>query len=162
MGRDGIAGLTCLAVSLALLAASRGLPEASLLVPVGPGFYPRIILGVTAIISALLVAADFVARRRAAAAPRSAAPAKEKDENYTLVLLTFVIFGLYVGLLPYIGFRIATFCFVATLQASLQLPKGLRGWATVGITALVTALVSYFVFERYLSVLLPRGRWTDF
>jgi hypothetical protein len=162
MGRDGIAGLTCLAVSLALLAATRGLPEASLLVPVGPGFYPRIILGITAVISAVLVATDFFARRRAAAAMPSAAPATEKGANYTLVVLTFTIFGIYVGLLPYVGFRIATFCFVAALQATLEPPKGPRGWAKVGITALVTALVSYFVFERYLSVLLPRGRWTDF
>lgn len=162
MGRDGIAGLTCLAVSLALLAATRGLPEASLLVPVGPGFYPRIILSITAVISALLVATDFFARRRAAVAASSAVPATEKGANYTLVILTFVIFGLYVGLLPYVGFRIATFCFVAALQATLEPPRGLHGWVTVGVTALITALVSYFVFERYLSVLLPRGRWTDF
>jgi hypothetical protein len=28
--------------------------------------------------------------------------------------------------------------------------------------ALVTSAVVYFVFERYLHVLLPRGRWTGF
>jgi hypothetical protein len=28
--------------------------------------------------------------------------------------------------------------------------------------SLGTAIASYVVFERYLSVLLPRGRWTDF
>lgn len=162
MGRDGIAGLACLVASLALLAATRGLPEASLLVPVGPGFYPRIILGITAIISALLVVNDLVARRRAAAVPPPVAPVTGKGANYTLVVLTFAIFGLYVGLLPYVGFRIATFCFVAALQATLEPPRGLRGWARVGMTALITALASYFVFERYLSVLLPRGRWTDF
>jgi hypothetical protein len=28
--------------------------------------------------------------------------------------------------------------------------------------ALITTVAVYFAFERYLSVLLPRGRWTDF
>ncbi len=28
--------------------------------------------------------------------------------------------------------------------------------------ALLTSLVTWLVFERYLSVLLPRGRWTGF
>jgi hypothetical protein len=32
----------------------------------------------------------------------------------------------------------------------------------VAIVALLTTLVTYLMFERYLSVLLPRGRWTDF
>jgi hypothetical protein len=27
---------------------------------------------------------------------------------------------------------------------------------------LVTAVVTWLIFERYLSVLMPRGRWTDF
>jgi putative tricarboxylic transport membrane protein len=32
----------------------------------------------------------------------------------------------------------------------------------VAAVALVTTALVYFVFERYLTVLLPRGRWTDF
>jgi hypothetical protein len=32
----------------------------------------------------------------------------------------------------------------------------------VGLVALLTTVIVYFVFERYLTVLLPRGRWTDF
>jgi hypothetical protein len=32
----------------------------------------------------------------------------------------------------------------------------------VAVIALATAVATYFVFERYLSVLLPRGRWTGF
>lgn len=162
MGRDGIAGLACLVASLALLAATRGLPEASLLVPVGPGFYPRIILGITAVVSAVLIATDILTRRRARNASPTAAPPAEKGANYTLVILTFAIFGLYVGLLPYVGYRVATFCFVAGLQATLEPPRGTRAWAKVAATALITTVVTYFVFEGYLSVLLPRGRWTDF
>jgi hypothetical protein len=63
LGRDGIAGLVCLAGSLFLLALTRGLPQPAL-VPIGPGFYPRIVLVATALLSALLIASDLLSRRR--------------------------------------------------------------------------------------------------
>ena len=47
-------------------------------------------------------------------------------------------------------------------DALLDFPKTTKDWVRVAVLALATALVTYFVFERYLSVLLPRGRWTDF
>ena len=156
MGRDGIAGLVCLATSLGLLAATIGLPEASLLVPVGPGFYPRIVLGITAILSAILVVTDVIGH---AHRPVKAAGA---PTNYRLVLITFAIIGVYVALLPSLGFRIATFAFVSVLQVALEPPRNRTSWLRVVIVALVTTLITYLVFERYLSVLLPRGRWTDF
>lgn len=155
MGRDGIAGLVCFVTSLGLFAATIGLPEASILVPVGPGFYPRIVLGITAALSAALVITDFMAR--AGRVPKTGgAPA-----NYRLVLLTFTIIGIYIALLPYLGFRIATFAFVLGLQLALEPPRE-NGWLRAVIVAVVTTLVTYLMFERYLSVLLPRGRWTDF
>ena len=47
LGRDGIAGLICLGLSIALLVMTRGLPQ-SALVPIGPDFYPRIVLVIMA------------------------------------------------------------------------------------------------------------------
>jgi hypothetical protein len=52
--------------------------------------------------------------------------------------------------------------FVAALQAGLDPPRTTRQWAVLAAIALGTAAVSYFVFERYLLVLLPRGTWTGF
>lgn len=158
MGRDGIAGLVCLVTSLGLFAATIGLPEASLLVPVGPGFYPRIVLGITAIFSALLVVSDVISRRRGATATEAARP----PANHALVLLTFSVFGIYVAILPYLGFRISTFIFVAAMQALLDPPRGSRRWLLLAVVALATTVTTYYVFEAYLLVLLPRGRWTDF
>jgi hypothetical protein len=160
LGREGITGLVCLAASLGLLAGTWNLPGPSLLVPVGPGFYPRIILGITAALSLALTVFDFVATRRraSAAAGESAAEAP----NYRLVLIVFAVFGVYVGLLPGLGFRISTFLFVAALQATMEPPQDRKRWLFVSVVALVTTAVSYYLFERYLLVLLPRGRWTDF
>jgi hypothetical protein len=153
LSKDGWTGLVVLAASLVFFWLTLEL-RPNPLVPVGPGFYPRIVLALTAFLSFALVVFDLLDRKKAAA--------KSGNLNYGLVLAAFVIFGLYVGAMPYLGFRIATLAFVAALQATLEPPRGARGWALVGVTALVTTAASYFLFERYLQVLLPRGRWTDF
>jgi len=153
LSREGWTGLAALAASLVLFGLTLDL-KSNPLVPIGPGFYPRIILGLTAVLAAALVVFDL--RNVGKQVVAQAAP------NYALVLVVFVIFGLYVGALPFLGFRIATFVFVAALQATLEPPRGVRGWLVVAVTALLTTAVSYVLFERYLQVLLPRGRWTDF
>jgi multisubunit Na+/H+ antiporter MnhB subunit len=158
IGRDGLAGLVVFATSLVLFWLTLGL-EKNPLVPIGPGFYPRIVLGVTAVLGFALVAADILARRRARpVAPRAAgAPL-----NYRLVALSFGAFGAYALLLPGLGFRIATFLFVAAANLLLEPPKRPSHWLRALALGAATALVAYYVFEQYLAVLLPRGRWTDF
>jgi hypothetical protein len=74
----------------------------------------------------------------------------------------FAVFGLYVGALPYLGFRISTLFYVAATNALLDVPRSAKSWARVALVAFITTVVVYYVFERYLTVLLPRGRWTDF
>lgn len=150
IGRDAIVGLVCLAVSLGLLAMSRGLPQPAL-VPIGPGFYPRILLVMTVFLSALLLANGLRRSERKAGPPIS----------YRLVLTTFAVFIAYVLLLPLLGYRLATFLFVGGLQVVLE-PAESRRWMLMVVVALATALVTYYVFEVYLSVLLPRGRLTGF
>ena len=157
IGRDGIAGLILLAISLVLLVQSFQLPSLPI-VPVGPGFYPAIVLSFMAAASALLVVQDVLQQRVRAPADASAAPPR----NYRLVVIAFAVVAGYVVLLPLIGFRLATFLFVATLQAALGRPRTTRDWAVLAAIAFGTAAVSYLVFERYLLVLLPRGAWTGF
>jgi hypothetical protein len=151
LGRDGIAGLACLVGSLVLLWASRALPQPAL-VPIGPGFYPRILFGVTAVLSAALLVTDLMRRDREAALPA----------NYRLVLLTFAIFTAYVFALPQLGYRVATLLFVAVLQATLDPPRTPRAWLLLAALAFGAMLMTYYVFEIYLHVLLPRGRLTGF
>lgn len=155
IGRDGWAGLAVLAFCAVLWWLTLGI-KGNPLVPIGPEFYPRIVIGVTAGFAALLVVADLLARPKVAPARPAA------RLNYALVALTFAIFWIYVAALPYLGFRIATFLYVAGTAALLARPRDARSWAKVLVLALVTAAATYFVFERYLTVLLPRGRWSGF
>ena len=154
LSRDGWGGLAVLAASLLLFVLTLGLKD-SPLVPIGPGFYPRIVLGLTVLLSLWLLIFDFQARKT-----RSEKKDNEKL-NYRLVALSFAVFGLYCAALPYLGFRISTVLYVAAASALLSPPRGARGYAGLAMLALGTALATWFVFERHLSVLLPRGRWTD-
>jgi hypothetical protein len=158
LGRDGIAGLIGLAISLALLPHALGLPRLPI-VPIGPGFYPTLVLAFLAATCALLVLQDALARRRATAtAPEATAVGPQRA--YGLVAGAFVAVAAYIGLLPLLGFRIATALFVATFQLVLERPARLRQWAVLAAVALGTSAVTYLVFEQYLTVLLPRGSWT--
>jgi hypothetical protein len=153
LSKDGWAGLAVTAASLFLFALTLGLKD-NPLVPIGPGYYPRIVLAVTAAFAVALVVIDLFTGDRPV-------PPRERL-NYLLVVEMFAVFGLYVGALPYLGFRISTFLYVAASNALLDIPRTPKGFARVGMIALVTTVVVYYVFERYLTVLLPRGRWTNF
>lgn len=153
LGRDGRAGLAVLIASLVLFGLTLGL-KGNPMVPIGPGFYPRIVLGVTIALSAWLVVADWISLRRPAPPPQKL--------NYGLVALMFAVFGLYAGALAYLGFRISTLLYVAAANALLDPPRGAKGWGRVALVAAITTVVVYVVFERYLLVLLPRGHWTDY
>jgi hypothetical protein len=156
VGRDGWAGLVILAFCAVLWWMTLDL-KANPLVPIGPGFYPRIAIGLTAFFAALVVVGDALAGRRG----RAPAPAGPKA-NYPLVLLSFAAFGAYVISLPWLGFRVATFLYVTVAAALLAQPRDAKGWLKILVLAILTAAVTFFVFERYLQVLLPRGRWTGF
>ncbi|HSN19451.1 MAG TPA: tripartite tricarboxylate transporter TctB family protein [Usitatibacter sp.] len=155
MGRDGITGLVMLAGSAFLYWATLPI-QSNPLVPVSPAFYPRLVVGTTALLSAILLAKDIVAHRKGGAA-RTAAPAQ-----YGMVAIMFAIFAAYVLALPGFGFRIATFAFVVAMQLALEPARTPRRWFVVLIVALAATLVTYYTFEQYLQVLLPRGRWTEF
>ena len=152
LSKDGWGGLAVLAASLFLFALTLEL-KANPLVPIGPGFYPRIVLGLTALFAVALIVFDL----RKTKHPRPATGA-----NYAAVALHFLLFALYAVALPWLGFRIATFAYVAAVNAIMDPPRRWSGWLRVAAIALLTVVATYFAFERYLTVLLPRGRWTDF
>lgn len=158
MGRDTIAGLVVLVISLVLFGLTFRI-QSNPLVPVSPAFYPRLVLGATAFLSALMVVMDLVKRRRAAPA---AAKAPATRPRYDIVAILFAIFAVYVVVLPYLGFRIATVAFLAVMQYAMARPRTTRQWIVLALVALLATAATYYMFEVYLQVLLPRGRWTDF
>ncbi|MGN6115538.1 MAG: tripartite tricarboxylate transporter TctB family protein [Nitrobacter sp.] len=160
LGRDGIAGLVCLALSIGMFALTFGLPPAAM-VPVGPAFYPRIVILLFGLLSVMLIVFDLRAARGGRPGTAVAAGAGAGAQpNYRLVLATFIEFGLYIVILPLIGFRISTFLFVLALEVTLEWPRDTKRWVLMVAVAIATSAACYFVFEDYLSVLLPRGTWS--
>jgi len=159
MGRDGWAGLVILGACAVLWWMTLGLKQ-NPLVPVGPAFYPRIVIGVTAFFATLMVIGDLLARR--GRSPEPGARVVADKANYRLVLASFAAFGAYAMLLPWVGFRVATFLYVAVAAALLARPRDAKRWVQVLVLAFLTAAIVFYVFEHYLLVLLPRGRWTGF
>ena len=156
IGRDGLAGLAVAAASLALFWRTLGL-ETSPLVPIGPAFYPRIVLGITAVLGLALVALSLFERKKEKKNQK-----KNEKANHRLVALSFGAFALYVVALPFLGFRAATFGFVVAMNLLLSPPRSAAHWVRALVLGAITALATYYVFEHYLHVLLPRGSWTGF
>lgn len=152
LSRDGWAGLVVLAASLVLFWLTLGL-KGTALVPIGPGFYPRIVLGITAVLAALLVVSDLL--------DKSKSEKTASGANYGAVVLHFALFGVYIGLMPGLGFRIATFAYVAVANALMAPPRKPMDWLRVALLGLGTVVATYLAFDVYLTVLLPRGLWTD-
>lgn len=155
VGRDGVIGLILAALSLGLLVHSFSLPQLPL-TPVGPGFYPRIVLGLLALAGVALFLQNVIANRAGA----TAAEGVRVDAAFWRVPLLFGIVAVYVFLLPALGYRLATVLFVLALMPAIEWPTSIRAWATVIAISVATSLVSHLVFERYLLVLLPRGSLT--
>ncbi|MGH8707132.1 MAG: tripartite tricarboxylate transporter TctB family protein [Burkholderiales bacterium] len=153
IGRDGLAGLAACAASLVLFWLTLGL-ERNPLVPIGPGFYPRLVLGLTVVLGAALLAFDLLRKHRFAA--------QAARLNYRLVALSFGAFAVYVIVLPLLGFRAATFLFVLGSTLLLEPPRRAGLWVRGVVLGALTAVATYYVFEQYLAVLLPRGTWTGF
>ena len=160
MGRDGINGLVVLATSLISFSGPRSGSSAIRWFPGGPEFYPQLVSRHHRFLALLLVVVLTCAHRRAGGDPAAGSAARA---NYTLVVIAFAIFAIYVIALPYLGFRVATFAFLLAMPLALQPARGVRRrWIVVFVVALVATNVIYLAFESYLQVLLPRGRWTGF
>ena len=152
MGRDALTGLVVCTASLFLFWLTLGL-EKNPLVPIGPGFYPRIVLGITATLGLALVVSALLSRKQEAGG---------EPANYAAVAAQFVVFALYVGALPLIGFRLATFAYVSAACVLLEPPRRAAQWLRAPLLGAATAAATWLAFERYLLVLLPRGSLTDF
>ena len=152
MRRDAGIGVGLLAFC-GLLYWQAGLVSAPPFVPIGPAFYPRVVLILLAGLALWLIAEDLLRKTRACAeSGKAGGPAP----NYRKVLLGFIVFLGYVAGLSLIGYLTATFLFVLGLSWSIG-PRNVRELPKLVAIAIGTALATYLIFEKYLYVFLPRG-----
>jgi hypothetical protein len=110
----------------------------------GPGFFP-IVVGTFAIVAS---AAWTVAAFRRAPAGRTFPTAAARGR----VVMTALVLAGFCLVLPWAGYPLSAFLFVAILLRVLG-----AGWIGAVATGIAAAVVSYYVFAVLLSAPLPRG-----
>lgn len=144
--RERAWALGFLVASGAYLAAALAFPFGGVAKP-GPGFFP---VGV-GVFLCLVAAASMIGRRRTTPAGAGVATlSRDARARVSATILGLVAFCL---LLPWLGYPVCAFLFIALLLRRL----GGARWPGVVITAVLGALVSYYVFGVLLGVPLPAG-----
>jgi hypothetical protein len=144
--RERAWALGFLVASGAYLAAALSFPLGNVARP-GPGFFP-VGVGVFLCLAAAALAITLYRGARAPAASAGAEP--DARARVAATVLGLVGFSL---LLPWLGYPVCAFVFVAVLLRRL----GGAGWARAVLTGAVAAGLSYYVFGVLLGVPLPRG-----
>lgn len=87
------------------------------------------------------------------------APRAFDRKSFSRKTSTIGVFILYLFAIPRVGFVIATGLFIAILTGILMGSIGRRPIAICVVVAVSGAVGSYFLFEVFFGVALPRGAW---
>jgi hypothetical protein len=159
MGRDFVIGLIIVAMSILLLFNTMGIPTPPI-VPLGPAFYPRILLALLLIMGMILFVLD-ISKRKPSGERKGDKKKALKDKEwlikYKKIIWGFIVFGVYILFIPIMGFYSSTAIVLVVLQGLLgyREPKQIPLFFVVSI---ITTVCIYLIFERYLMVVFPKGR----
>lgn len=131
----------------------------------GAGFFPVVIAAFACLVGVVGAVRAFLGLTggpvplppdppsRAAAPPPPPFPALEAERRGR-VLTSIVLLIVFCALLPWVGYPIVAFAFVAVLLRRLG-----ASWRAALIIGVLSAGLSYYVFAVLLDVPLPRGPW---
>lgn len=137
-----------LVIGIFYLVGSLLLPIGTLATPKG-GLFP-LIVAIFLVVMSIALLADFLKDTRGPADAIEAFPTG-KDRHRVLAVSSALI--LYCVFLKPIGYLLSTVALTGVIVHLL----GLRGWAKVALAAILTGVLSYFLFAFILEVPLPRG-----
>ena len=119
----------------------------------GSAMFPRILLGVIATLSVLILVRSLFDGGPAQAKERPTAMQWLKHNR--VVLSLFGLFGLYALVLPLFGYLVSTLAFLVASQALLLGVDTKRKWAiNLGVSVALASLI-YVIFQFGLNVWLP-------
>ena len=144
--RDIIASIGLLIFSLLYAWATFYIPDRTIPNTPGPSFFPFVIITIVAVLSAALLV-------KGIAGLRSGERLNWKLSIARLPALTLVGFVIYLAVLPWAGFLIASVAFFAILMISY----GSREPIKIVLWSLVLPVVLYVIFTEAFQILLPSG-----
>lgn len=157
MRRDSYIGIALMLLCTFLYFQSTKIPH-SPLVPVGAAFYPRIILILLFLMGLILMLSDIsgTCKKRIERGGKLITGSFSPFTKFQYVIWTFLIVGLYIFSISFLGFYLSTTFFIAGLQwyLSARIIRRLPKYLAISI---ITTLLIYIVFEKYLHIFFPRG-----
>ena len=145
-----VAPLAGVIVAVALFVGTRGLDDVARGEQLGPGFWPRFVLGGLALAAAAKVVENL---RRPALSDAARPPAGLAGVRRGTLVAAITAIVLYVVLTPWLGFPLVTAGFIAAFMAL----AGSRSPASIGLAALVGTVVLLYFFVKLVYVPLPKG-----
>ena len=146
---ERVVGLVVLAAAGAYLTQAMALPYGTAAKP-GAGFFPVLVAVFACAVGVLMTARAFLAPATAGAAREAVPDGAARGRAVS----TIVLLAAFCLLLPWVGYPLVAFAFVALLLRRLG-----SAWRTAVITGAVTAAASHYVFGVLLDVPLPPGPW---
>jgi len=131
----------------------------------GPGFFPKILFSLMALAGAALTASAFIRDRKKRSGPlaRGKSPdipfrdrVKESLDSHSQVILSFILVFVYIVIMDYLGYLLATLAFMVTLMWYLG-PKRRREIPLILVVSCGMTFILYFSFLELLQIFLPEG-----
>jgi hypothetical protein len=137
-----------LGLSIFLLFETERIPQFGIYTAFGPRLWPRVILGLSVLISGSLLVSYLLAFFRG-----NDRPGYEGMQAWWTLFLSIVTFFLYALGMQYLGFLVATPFYMAGFMAVL----GMRRWTYLVVGSIAVPLILNILFIQFLFLPLPKG-----
>jgi putative tricarboxylic transport membrane protein len=164
MKEDKIIGVILIAFSAFMYSQTLEFPEA-VFGTKGAGFFPKILFSLLALAGAALTASAFIRDRKKKGVPPADGkvpeiPFRDRVKNslrsHSQVILSFFLVFVYIVIMDYFGYMVATLAFMVTLMWYLG-PKNRREIPLILVISCGMTFVIYFSFLQLLQIFLPEG-----
>ncbi|MEZ0481458.1 tripartite tricarboxylate transporter TctB family protein [Planococcus sp. SSTMD024] len=123
------------------------------------GSFPKLIAGLLILLSLLLIIKQGLALMKSqSTGERQGAGERVRDfyKEYKLVILTLLVFFVYIFLMQFIGFVVSTIVFII-FTGLLVGSRAKKDIMVITIVSVAVTLGTYFFFENFLNVRFPSG-----
>jgi putative tricarboxylic transport membrane protein len=164
MREDKIIGIILIIFSAFMYSQTLEFPEA-VFGTKGAGFFPKILFSLLGLAGAALTVNAVIRDRKRTSGPPAEGkspdiPFRDRVKNslrsHSQVILSFFLVFVYVVVMDYFGYLIATLAFMVTLMWYLG-PKNRREIPLILVISCGMTFIIYFSFLELLQIFLPEG-----
>lgn len=151
MSKDRVLAITLLLFVIVMFTETFNIAGKNSFQIYSSAFYPRILLAVIAALTVVLLITSFLGNKKG-----TRKKVEFKDlEKYAKVVLLFVFFGIYISILPYLGFILSSTIYLFISQGILMGYRKVKTLILNVAVSLIATFSIYFIFNNLLNVWLP-------